>query len=282
MQKYLQNQTYHHKRDEDFINKVNKINQWRLVEARLIMRYPAVRKILRSIRMTFLTSPEQVGFHYRRLRPCGSGYIVNAMTINTDSDGPRCRSVAEILLLLIELQGNTVKVLEIAVEHCGRKTVFTHQVFVGMAIAAHLRDLLTIVKSPGVQYVMCPVAVCTDRDILIVIVKQGVAVDTRCIYFVNITVTLFASLSACSPVLSCMRYRMRSVAIYADRGVEVPLAEHCIVYAFESFRVFVKMAPPAAFRGGQQIVSLAPENPLRMFFSRKTEMTVRTVKFAVD
>src|SRR4030065_2606782 len=72
MQKYLQNQTYHHKGDEYFINKVNKINQWRLFEARLIMRYPAVRKILRSIRMALLAPLYQIRLHYRRFWPRGS------------------------------------------------------------------------------------------------------------------------------------------------------------------------------------------------------------------
>ena len=37
MQKYLQDQPYHHTGDEDFVNQIDNIDEWRPFHARLIM-----------------------------------------------------------------------------------------------------------------------------------------------------------------------------------------------------------------------------------------------------
>ncbi len=159
--------------------------------------------------MTLLTPLYEVGLHDRRFRTGGGGYVVDAVTVDTDRYGLHLRIVSEILLFFIQLQSDAVKILEVAVEHCCRKAVLVHQCLVGMAVSAHLRDLFAVVKRPGIQYVMGPVAVRTDRDILIVFVKQSASVHTRCIYFINTPMTFLALLCARGPFLSGMGHRMR-------------------------------------------------------------------------
>jgi hypothetical protein len=50
---------------------------------------------------------------------------------------------------------------------------------------------------------------------------------------------------------------MTSVAVDTDRGIQVPLAEHGIMYALEGLRILIaKWQPPAAFRGADYIILL--------------------------
>jgi hypothetical protein len=207
---------------------------------------------------------------------------MNAMAIDADSNRFHRGLIAKILLLLVQLQSNAVKILKITFQNRCRQTVLIHQRFVGMAVAAHLRYFLPEVKRAGIHHAVSRMAVRAYRDVLIVFVEQGAAVNTRCVYLINFTVTLFASLGAQGPILSHTGNRMRSVAIDTDRGVQVPLAQQCIVDTLQCFRIFVKMAPSAAFGGSDGIISLGLEIPFGMFFRRKSEMAVRAVQPAVS
>jgi len=74
---------------------------------------------------------------------------------------------------------------------------------------------------------------------------------------------------------------MRSVTVRADRRIQVPLRLLGMADAFQGLGILVKMASPAAIRGGDGIVPSCFEISLRVFLGRETVMAVRTIEFAV-
>jgi hypothetical protein len=153
-----------------------------------------------------------------------------------------------------------------------------------MAVPAHLGDFLVIRKRQGVLNVVRRVAIDANRDILILLIDQGAAMNALRIGLVYRLMASFASLGGNQSAFDSVGNvgdLVGPVAVIAYWSVQVPMAQNGMVDAVQRLRVIVEMASPATLRRGDDVIPSAPEAFLGVLLRGIPVVAVRTSEFAV-
>lgn len=208
------------------------------------MGQPCVRKVFRCVFMALPAPLHEIGLYERRVGASGADDIMGAVAVRADRYLPG--GLVELLsLLFVKAQSHSVKIREVGLHDIGRKSIFVHYCLVGMAVAAHIRYLLPVIQCQRVFNIMGHMTVYAYRHILIMFVKEGLAMYAFDIYIIYSGMTLLASFGYESAFFSEMRYRMRAVAVRTYGGLKVSLPQLDIMDAVHRLGIFVKMTASA-------------------------------------
>ena len=103
----------------------------------------------------------------------------------------------------------------------GRQPILAHALRIGVATRAQFRRLNAELRSAGILNVVDAVAIGADRHIGIVLFDQRLAMHAVLVDIVDILMALAARLGNARARLSGRLYIMRTVAIRADRRIEI-------------------------------------------------------------
>ena len=172
-----------------------------------------------------------------------------------------------------------MKVLEITPHHGCGKSIFFHQLFVGVATGAKFGRFQMERGPSRIFDIVRAMAIRAGRDIGIARYGQGFAMDASRIAVVNLLVTARTGLGNFELGDTRRNHIVGAVTINTERRPQVPFRQQGIVNAVERLRVVVKMTTLAALVVGQGEFAQSLECSRRMRIGLDITVTIRATEF---
>jgi len=203
--------------DENRVEQINVIDRRILGRTGVIVTHPRRREISRRVGMALLAGLEQIFLDDTRPWIFHASNVVDAVTVVAD------RFVRRRVrrLLLEQLDGRTVKIGDIRVQHISREVVLFHLGFVGVAGRANLRRFQAERVRRWIGNVVDAVTANTGRHVGIGLIEQRRAVHGRFVLIEDRAVAQAARLRNLGTRVIGWRDVVRGMTIGADGGVAV-------------------------------------------------------------